>query len=511
MVAVTTRSTAEFGLRSPGRSVHCPARRTGLRAIVRRHFDELTASPCELVAKALHQPSPTRVEDAAGQTTIGLDHPRRVQLFDHHCAVVLGVDVAESLNHVLALPTHLTVQSGHTKLGLISIVRPFLSPRDGPLCASEPLQRPLVVTRGRCDFSIRVSNDVDDSTVEGDDGACSRKGIGNFALTNKRRKPLVPLPTQRARLGCSLGRAVQHHTQVSKLRKAQYAATKTPDLRMRFCQPEKVAPFALPARLPTETLEATLPGLIKLDQQLRADIARDIAKPHKFRSQRFELPDLLERRVVATLVPWTSQPKTTLLVRQVPQVAQRRLPLQQPRLLIACRVHAKAVCLANDHSLDHSLACDQNKRLSRWKTSVVCTSCALGLRSQVSACRVHREGIPSLARELGAGLQRLRVRASRNGLGARSRPLARRIPAQGRTLTVDQLPQGSQRAQGTCRESSRGQRQALGRAVLVAELLRGVMWSSPARDRRTLRRETARRGFLLALEDGIFPWSFAHE
>jgi hypothetical protein len=41
--------------------------------------------------------------------------------------------------------------------------------------------------------------------------------------------------------------------------------------------------------------------------------------------------------------------------------------------------------------------------------------------------------------------------------------------------------------------------------------LRGVMWSSPARDRRTLRRETARRGFLLALEDGIFPWSFAHE
>jgi hypothetical protein len=70
-------------------------------------------------------------------------------------------------------------------------------------------------------------------------------------------------------------------------------------------------------------------------------------------------------------------------------------------------------------------------------------------------------------------------------------------------LVYVQVNRLSQRAQGARSEVARGQRKALGRSLLVAELLRGVVWRSPARDRQALRRTTTRRGFLPALKDGV--------
>jgi len=66
-----------------------------------------------------------------------------------------------------------------------------------------------------------------------------------------------------------------------------------------------------------------------------------------------------------------------------------------------------------------------------------------------------------------------------------------------------QLTQGRQRQTPARCQLSRGPEQAMGRTHLVAQLLRGVLRRSPARDRQTLHPSTARKGFLPDSKDGV--------
>ncbi|MEY4512512.1 MAG: hypothetical protein RLZZ450_4634 [Pseudomonadota bacterium] len=157
---------------------------------------------------------------------------------------------------------------------------------------------------------------------------------------------------------------MEHRAKVAELRKPQHLAVQPPDLGVRLSEPEKTTPLALPARLPSDTLKAALPGLVELDQQLRAHVAWDVCQPRQFSPQRCQLADLVERCVVAALVTWATKAQAPLLVGKVPQEAQRRLPPEQTRLLLSCRVHTKAECFANEHCVFDGLANLQVKSLS---------------------------------------------------------------------------------------------------------------------------------------------------
>jgi hypothetical protein len=88
-------------------------------------------------------------------------------------------------------------------------------------------------------------------------------------------------------------------------------------------------------------------------------------------------------------------------------------------------------------------------------------------------------------------------------MGSGPRPPARQLSAEGSPVEASQLTLGRERQTPAHRRLSRSPEQALGRALLVPKLLRGVLRRSPARDHKTRRPSTARRGFLPDLKDGV--------
>lgn len=65
----------------------------------------------------------------------------------------------------------------------------------------------------------------------------------------------------------------------AELRKVQDRAVEVPCLRMWLTQVDDVDIFALPAWGGCEFLEAPLPCLVELDDELRADVSRYIGEP----------------------------------------------------------------------------------------------------------------------------------------------------------------------------------------------------------------------------------------
>jgi hypothetical protein len=228
----------------------------------------LPSGPGKLVPQTLDQAAPAGIEDAARQAAIRSHHAQRVQLFDHYGAVTLGVGVAKGLNHVLALPGHLTVQPGHAELGFVPVARSHLATRHRALRTSKSCEGSLAEARRLDETTIGVRNDVDCPAVRRNKGDRSRGGRRDLALTKDRSKPLVALATQGARLWFPCEGPRQHGAEVGK---SQQFAVEPPRLWVGLSEPKKVTPLALPVGLPTDALEAVLPSYVQLDKQLCAE------------------------------------------------------------------------------------------------------------------------------------------------------------------------------------------------------------------------------------------------
>jgi hypothetical protein len=144
------------------------------------------------------------------------------------------------------------------------------------------------------------------------------------------------------------------------------------------------------------------------------------------------------------------------------------------------------------------------KRLSYRAPRSLQSQRSLGLRAQVSQASDNSGVLRNPEVGLGDCVQRLRMRAPRGWIRGRPCAFAGRVPTQGVATNTGQLLEGSQFPTFAGGSSSRCREQTVGRALLVSQLLRGVMRRSASRYRQTLRRTTEGRGFLPALrKDGV--------
>ena len=262
-------------------NVHTPAGRARLAGVVGVNLPQYSSSPGELVGEELGQEAPALVKYSSCEAPVGLHHVADLQVLNHNRAVALGVVVTELVAEVLSLSSDLAVQVGNTSLRFLPVLRSFLSSSDCLLSASKTLESLAVEAGAFEEQTIRIGNHVGDTTVDGHDGFSLRLRGLDFDQADNRDEPLIPVSLERAGFGHAFGGAVNHGSKVSQLGEADNAPVELPSLRVWFAQAKGVQPLSLPARALTEFLEAALPSLVQLDEELRTDVARNVSKPRK--------------------------------------------------------------------------------------------------------------------------------------------------------------------------------------------------------------------------------------
>lgn len=361
---MTTRNTQKHSLRRSVAGVRVPAHRASLARVGRGHLDKSTSGPRQLVPEHPDERSPTSIEDASVETRLladvgarGIDtalgaasHGLHVQLLDDHRAVVLGVAGAEFVQNVGALPADLPVQFGNTGLGLLSVLGSFLASGNGPLGTREALLCSLEESRVRHQCTVGVGEQVGDSTVDANDRfrAWNRLRHVNFAADAA--EPLVDLANYGARLRLALKRAVNARRNRAELREHKRIAFDSEGLGCN--ERGHVSPFALPAGLPAQALETTLPRLVEFNKELGAQVTWHVGEPWQLSTQRGEFVDLVERCRITLLGPRKSH--KALFVGEVPQKSQSALPRVHASNLLYRWVDAVSEPLADQHGYERS-------------------------------------------------------------------------------------------------------------------------------------------------------------
>ena len=396
MVRIPTSSAAE-AFSVAGLCIHNATSKAGLRTVLGRNFHKLSTGPCQLVAEHVGEHRPSSVSYAASQPTS--NHSSDVEFFNHDRAVAFDKSCRFNVQEVLALTLRLSMQAHHAKLSLLSILRSFLSSRYRTLGSRQALQTLVVVLGVTYQIAIRVREQLRHTTVKGNHWFKSFGWLLNFKFAENRHKPLIAVAPQRARLGLTLKWSMHYRSKRAKFRKAHGIPVKAPSFWRRLGQSQEVLTLALPTWPPRELLETTLPGLVKLDEQLGAHITRHICQPRKLSTQRSELVDLIEGRWI--LLVRSSQAHSPLLEREVPQEPQGAFPLNDALHLLLCRVDTETKGLADAHRLEHALVCGEVKQLSQRQACSICASGALGLRAKVPQVSNYTTGFRLDSRDLG--------------------------------------------------------------------------------------------------------------
>lgn len=142
-------------------------------------------------------------------------------------------------------------------------------------------------------------------------------------------------------------RTMNDRADVADLRKADCRSVETPYLRMWLTEPDDIERLSFPSRRPREPFKAALPRLVEFCEELGAHVARDVAEPGQIGAKIGKLPVLVKQRRVALVS--AGQPHKALLVREIPQEPQGRLPREEPRPLGWRRVNAISEALVNKH------------------------------------------------------------------------------------------------------------------------------------------------------------------
>jgi hypothetical protein len=357
MVAVATVRAAER-LSMARLGIDRSTGRAGLRAVRSGDFDQTTAAPGELVAQELDQAAPASVGDPTRQRTI-LQHVDSLKALDDDRAVALGVGGGERVEDVVTLAANLPMQSIHATHGLLAVIGSFLSPGDHALKSAQPLERRLQGLGVFDESPVGIGDQVGNAAVESDHGLGTRRRIRKLELAHDRDEPLVAIATNRAALGFTLERPMHDRAHVPQFGETERSSYESSYSRMRLDEPEGVSALAFPAWSPSDALEAALPGLIELDQELRADIAWYVGEKRKLGAQRLELVNLVES--VRIEPNGTPEPELSLLERKVPQKAERGLPAQQALLLLSAWVNPKLEPLVTPHKKKQTLVCEKNQ------------------------------------------------------------------------------------------------------------------------------------------------------
>ena len=314
-----------------------------------------SSAPCELVAEHLPEAAPCRIEDASSKPSVGLHHVADLEFLNHDHAVALGVVVAENVQDVVALPTHLPVQDSDTSFGLLSVLGSFLPATDRTLGAREALQAGFVEAVGGHETPIGVAHEVHNASVDGDHGCRALDGFGYVDLADDARKPLVPIALQRAGLGATIQRMVEDRAEVPEFREADGAAVEAPSLRVRLAEGQRVAASALPSWGSGELGETPLPRSVEFDEKLGADVAWNIGEPRAGSAKLGQFVDLVECGRVAPLSFRARESHQPLLQREVPQEPQCVLPPSNAGDLLDRQVDTVAESLADAHEVNRSI------------------------------------------------------------------------------------------------------------------------------------------------------------
>ena len=334
-----------------------------LRAVSRRYFDQSSATPREFVAQHVGELRPAGTGNAACKAVV-LDHALDVQLLDHDGAVALGVVVTETVKQVLALTSHLAVDTRHVGSCFCSAMGSFLSSCYNALCMSESDKRSLKMSWVGFEPTIGVGEQVGDAAIDGDTGLGASSWFWRINLAEDSSKPLIPVSTYRAGLGPPLEWPVHDTAKVTELRKPQSRSVEAPHLRVRFTEPENVSAAPLPVRLHGDALETSLPSLVQLDQRLRTDVAGDGCEPRKRGPQRGQRVDLVEGCWISLGLAAAREAHQPLLKGEVPEEPESRLPCRQPSHLAWGRVDAEAESLADQHTGEPESMCTTNRATS---------------------------------------------------------------------------------------------------------------------------------------------------
>ena len=344
-----TTVDAKKGLPPAGGEGHPTASRARLAGVLGVNLPQYSSSPGELVGEELGQKPPALVKYSSCEAPVGLHHVADLQVLNHNRAVALGVVVTELVAEVLSLPSDLAVQVSNTSLRFLPVLRSFLSSTDCLLSAGKTLESLAVEAGAFEEQTIRVCDHVGDTSVDGHDGFSLRLRGLDFDQADDRDEPLIAFPFERAGLGRAFGGTVDHGLKVSQLGEPHDRSIEPPSLWVWFAQAKGVQSLSLPPRTLAEPLEAALPSLIQLDEELRADVARNVRKPRKLGAKLGQFVDLIKRRGKDSLILRPREAHQPLLVCEVPQEPQGRLPPTEPLDLRDRRVDAIAECLACDH------------------------------------------------------------------------------------------------------------------------------------------------------------------
>jgi hypothetical protein len=502
VVNVPAVNADELGLALSARGVDCPTLSTGLRRVLSGNLDERAAIPGELVAEKINEFSPPCVADAARQIPI-LDHALDIESLDNHAAVVIGVVVREDVNEMFTLATDLSMQTRDASFRLLSVLGTLDPTGNDPLSVSETDERTLQELRVADENTVAVSGEADDATVDADGWLGARGWICHLDDTGDRTEPLVAIARDGTCLGRSLERTMRDDTnRLLDLGKMQPIAAQSPCLVVRFTQADRVTSFSFPARSVRESLKASLPSGIKLNEQLGADIAGNVRKPGEFPPDSSQLVDLIERSGIVPVVTRPRVAEDTLLIGKVPEEAQGIAPAVECHHLLAGRVDPKPKCLDRPHVFQYTLVYGKVNRRSQRETCRLQPKRSLGICPKIPKKGDHGQGVLPAPRGMGWRLQGLRVRNSRVWVRVRSRSSSDFIPTQGCAIFPGELPQGGiieattgRKATGSCTEN-------VGESFLEPELLRRVLWWGTTRNSQTIRGGAARR-FLPGLKAGV--------
>ena len=491
MVDVATKHAAE-SLSTSRESADVPTVRTGLRRVRGRHLDESSSIPGKLVSQHVCKPRPSSPGNATSETVV-LEHAPDVELFDDNRAVALGVGSRQLVQDVVALSLDLAMDATHTIQGFCPVLGSFLSSISDVLGATKSLQGFFKV-RGIASLSpLGISKQIGDASIDGHHRNSPRAWIGNFVLAQDAGKPLISVPPDRTCFRLPFERPVNHDLQGSNLGEVQLVAGESPDLGMWFAKPKRVPSFLLPSRLIGQLLETSLPCFVQFHEQLGAHVARNFRKPGQLGPQSCQLVDLIERGNVLPLVARPGKTDQPLLIGEVPQETQGALPTVQIGSLPLGWIEPEAKSLANEHEPILFLAYAAVKRLSDWTPCGFLSHRAFGLCAKIQEARHLAASLRDTSRCVENGLCRLRVRTQGGRIRERPCTPAHRLPSQGGTLHLGQLPEGSLSQDASIGSTARSVREALGRTFLVSFVLCRFVRRSPTRSCQTVRRKPTRR------------------
>lgn len=280
-------------------------------------FGHLTAFGDDFVLQHLNEPAPAAFKNGTvessflthirarllSRSTSALRHVLDLQPLNNHRAVVLGVVMTLAMQNRFALATCRSVQSGDDGSRLLLILGSLLPARHRSLRTRELFADVLERTQARNNTAVRVGNQIDDASIDGNGSFDAANRVKQLYFNDYRREPRVTVPNQCACPDLTTRFSVDHCANCAKLRKYYKSITSCtfdakPLWRNHGCT---IQAFAFPVRHTAESLEAALPCLVELDEQLSTDVARYICKPRQLGTQISQFLHLAECRRIFSI------------------------------------------------------------------------------------------------------------------------------------------------------------------------------------------------------------------